>query len=59
MSRPAGPPGAAAPLIRLQDVGVRFGRVQALHLEHLTLLWIRMVRAGGRSANIVWAALRR
>ena len=30
MSRPAGPPGAAAPLIRLQDVGVRFGRVQAL-----------------------------
>lgn len=38
------------------DVG---GLVQALHLEHMTLLWIRMVRAGGNSPNIVWAALRR
>lgn len=38
------------------DVG---GLVQALHLEHMTLLWIRMVRAGGQSPNIVWAALRR
>lgn len=38
------------------DVG---GLVQALHLEHLTLLWIRMVRAGGHSPHLVWAALRR
>ncbi|MBK8259285.1 MAG: NADPH-dependent F420 reductase [Polyangiaceae bacterium] len=38
------------------DVG---GLVQALHLEHMTLLWVRMVRAGGHSPNIVWAALRR
>jgi len=38
------------------DVG---GIVQALHLEHMTLLWVRMVRAGGQSPNLVWAALRR
>lgn len=38
------------------DVG---GLVQALHLEHLTLLWIRMVRAGGASPHTVWARLTR
>lgn len=38
------------------DVG---GLEQALHLEHMTLLWIRMVRQGGHSPNLVWAALRR
>ncbi len=38
------------------DVG---GLVQALHLEHLTLLWVRMVRADGHSPNLVWGALRR
>jgi predicted dinucleotide-binding enzyme len=37
------------------DVG---GLVQALHLEHMTLLWIRMVRAGGGSPRTVWAVLR-
>jgi hypothetical protein len=38
------------------DVG---GIAQALHLEHMTLLWIRMVRMGGRSPHTVWAALTR
>lgn len=38
------------------DVG---GLPQALHLEHLTLLWVRKVRADGGSPNLVWAALRR
>jgi predicted dinucleotide-binding enzyme len=38
------------------DVG---GLDQALHLEHMTLLWIRMVRVNGASANTVWAALKR
>lgn len=38
------------------DVG---GLVQALHLEHLTLLWVRMVRANGHSPQLVWGALRR
>lgn len=38
------------------DVG---GIEQALHLEHMTLLWVRMVRAHGSSPNLVWAALRR
>lgn len=38
------------------DVG---GLVQALHLEHMTLLWVRMVRAGRQSPDLVWAALRR
>jgi predicted dinucleotide-binding enzyme len=38
------------------DVG---GLEQALHLEHMTLLWVRYVRAGRRSPNLVWAALRR
>lgn len=35
------------------------GIEQALHLEHMTLLWVRLVRAGGGSPNLVWAALRR
>ncbi len=38
------------------DVG---GLEQALHLEHMTLLWVRLVRAGGASPHLVWAALRR
>lgn len=38
------------------DVG---GLVQALHLEHMTLMWVRMVRVGGRSPHLVWAALQR
>ncbi len=38
------------------DVG---GLVQALHLEHMTLLWVRMVRAGGASPHLVWGAMRR
>lgn len=38
------------------DVG---GVEQALHLEHMTLLWVRMVRVMGRSPHLVWAALSR
>ena len=38
------------------DVG---GLEQALHLEHMTLLWVRMVRMGGHSPHMVWAVLRR
>lgn len=38
------------------DVG---GLVQALHLEHMTLLWVRMVRMGGYSPHMVWARLKR
>lgn len=38
------------------DVG---GLEQALHLEHMTLLWIRYVRTGGGSPHLVWAALRK
>jgi predicted dinucleotide-binding enzyme len=38
------------------DVG---GLNQALHLEHMTLLWVRMVRVGGHSPRLVWAALRK
>ena len=38
------------------DVG---GLEQALHLEHMTLLWVRMVRMGGASPHMVWARLRR
>ena len=38
------------------DVG---GLEQALHLEHMTLLWVRMVRIGGASPHMVWAALKR
>jgi hypothetical protein len=32
---------------------------QALHLEHMTLLWVRMVRVNGASPHMVWARLRR
>jgi len=38
------------------DVG---GLEQALHLEHMTLLWVRMVRVQGAPPRLVWAALRR
>jgi 8-hydroxy-5-deazaflavin:NADPH oxidoreductase len=38
------------------DVG---GLEQALHLEHMTLLWVRMVRVNGHSPHMVWAMLRR
>jgi predicted dinucleotide-binding enzyme len=38
------------------DVG---GLEQALHLEHMTLLWVRMARAKGHSPHFVWARLRR
>lgn len=38
------------------DVG---GLEQALHLEHMTLLWVRMVRAKGASPHFVWARLTR
>jgi predicted dinucleotide-binding enzyme len=38
------------------DVG---GLDQALHLEHMTLLWVRMVRVDGHSPNMVWAVLKR
>lgn len=38
------------------DVG---GLVQALHLEHMTLMWVRMVRVGGYSPHMVWARLQR
>ncbi len=38
------------------DVG---GVEQALHLEHMTLLWVRMVRVNRQSPHMVWAMLRR
>lgn len=38
------------------DVG---GLDQALHMEHMTLLWMRMVRANGHSPDMVWALLTR
>lgn len=38
------------------DVG---GLEQALHLEHMTLLWVRMVRMGKASPHMVWAVLKR
>lgn len=36
------------------DVG---GLEQALHLEHMCLLWVRMVRVNNHSPNMVWAML--
>jgi predicted dinucleotide-binding enzyme len=36
------------------DVG---GIDQALHLEHLTLMWIKMVRMGGASNRTMWARI--
>lgn len=30
---------------------------QALHLEHMTLLWVKMVRINGHHPNFVWAYL--
>lgn len=31
----------------------------SLHLEHLTLLWVKMGRVQGRGSNFVWAMLKR
>lgn len=31
---------------------------QALHLEHMTLLWVTMVRKGQKSPKLVWASIR-
>ena len=42
--------------VELLDVG---GLEQALHLEHMTLLWVRMVRLGKPSPHLVWAALQK
>lgn len=30
---------------------------QALHLEHMTLLWVKMVRRDGHHPNFTWAYL--
>jgi len=30
---------------------------QALHLEHMTLLWVKMVRMDGHNPHFVWASL--
>lgn len=38
------------------DVG---GLSQALHLEHMTLLWVKMVRVNGHHPNFTWAYLER
>lgn len=32
---------------------------QSLHLEHLTLLWVEMVRVQGHHAGFVWGYLER
>ena len=32
---------------------------QSLHLEHMTLLWVKMVRINGHHPNFVWAYLER
>ncbi len=32
---------------------------QALHLEHMTLLWVKMVRANGHHPHFTWAYLER
>ena len=38
------------------DVG---GLSQSLHLEHMTLLWVKMVRANGHHPHFTWAYLER
>ena len=32
---------------------------QSLHLEHMTLLWVKMVRQNGHHPNFTWAYLER
>lgn len=32
---------------------------QALHLEHMTLMWVKMVRANGHNPHFTWAYLKR
>ncbi|MGC6431047.1 MAG: NADPH-dependent F420 reductase [Jejuia sp.] len=40
----------------VKDTG---GLDQALHLEHMTLLWVKMVRRDGHHPNFVWGYLER
>ena len=41
---------------RFTELETRFAfQEQALHLEHMTLLWVRMVRAKGALPHFVWA----
>jgi predicted dinucleotide-binding enzyme len=46
-----------------QDLGwetIDIGNLaMSLHLEHLTLLWIKMARVQGWGAGFVWAMLRK
>ena len=35
------------------------GLSQSLHLEHMTLLWVKMVRVNGHHPNFTWAYLER
>ena len=35
------------------------GLAQSLHLEHMTLLWVKMVRVGGHHPNFTWGYLER
>ena len=37
------------------DVGAAH---QALHLEHMTLLWVDYIRKSGKEPLLVWAAIR-
>ncbi|MEM6717985.1 MAG: NAD(P)-binding domain-containing protein [Bacteroidota bacterium] len=50
---------AFEPLV--EDVGYQMKDTgaldQALHLEHMTLLWVKMVRRDGHHPNFVWAYL--
>jgi hypothetical protein len=45
--------------VRCGGLAVSGALEQALHLEHMTLLWIRHVRVHGASPHLVWAALRK
>ena len=38
------------------DVG---GLEQALHLEHMTLMWVRLVRKNRHNPQLIWGAFRR
>lgn len=56
---PAGREQVGALLDGLGWDGLDVGPLRAaLDLEHLALLWIRMVRAGGHDGHLVWSARR-
>ncbi len=61
----AGDHGAAKKMVEQLNTDLGYNTLdvgplsQSLHLEHMTLLWVKMVRANGHTPHFTWAYLER